>query len=278
MAQTTIATSADYADAMLTARKARTVLFFILLLLLAGQLTLFFLWHFNVTKKWIGPAPRASSQSASPGAAAYTPSNAPPGPGRVLVGGPGDPADYSSTTQPATRPTATALSSETLTTPPLRPTRRAEVLRYVIGVSVFLGTVCSILLALDLLLILTIMLVGRLIGISHVTRAYLWCLVLALLLFPWQAFLNNQDMTAHDFKVPGVLYTWDELVARGHWEKQDMPSRKVEILRWARFVVWPAAALIILFVVQSKSGRGLRLSLGEMALETDLDEATRPAM
>jgi hypothetical protein len=270
MAQTTIATSADYADAMLTARKARSVLFIILLLLLAGQLTLFFLWHFDVMDNWMGVAPAQQTEPGSPGAAA-DPAEPATQPVRIGVGGPGDPADYADpATRPAARQSDVPLGTETLR--PARPTRRAELMRYLVGVSVFLGTVCSILLALDLLLILTIMLVGRLIGISHVTRAYLWCLVLALLLFPWQAFLNNQNFSAHEFKVPGVLYTWEELVARGDWTREDTPDRKVQILRWARFVAWPAAALIILFIVQSKSGRGLRLSLGEMALESDLDE------
>lgn len=277
MAQTTIATSADYADALLTARKARSVLFVILLLLLAGQLTLFFLWRFDVVDRWIGAAPAAtaSSRAAPPAPAAQTP--APPATRPTSVGGPGEPRDYSLATQAAdaTPPPANeTLASETLRTPPARPTKGAQVLRYLIGVSVFLGTVCSILLALDLLLILTIMLVGRLIGISHVTRAYLWCLVLALLLFPWQAFLNNQNMTAQEFKVPGVLYTWDELVARGDWDEQDKLNRQVVALRWARFVAWPGAALVILLVIQAKSGRGLRLSLGEMELEAGLDDTT----
>ena len=47
---TTIAVAADYADAMMTARKAKNVLFLLLLLVLLTQLALFFLLKFNVVR------------------------------------------------------------------------------------------------------------------------------------------------------------------------------------------------------------------------------------
>ena len=58
-----------------------------------------------------------------------------------------------------------------------------------------------------ILLIAKIMLVGRLIGVAQVTSAFIWCVFLVVLLFPWQAFLQSTDFTG-DFKIPGVLYTW----------------------------------------------------------------------
>ena len=67
-----------------------------------------------------------------------------------------------------------------------------------------------IVLAIVILLIAKIMLVGRLIGVAQVTSAFIWCVFLVVLLFPWQAFLQNTDFTG-DFKIPGVLYTWNEL-------------------------------------------------------------------
>ena len=41
-------------------------------------------------------------------------------------------------------------------------------------------------------------------------------------------------------------------------------------MRWARFVVFPLAALVLLLIVQSKGSRGLRMALGEV--EYDVGE------
>src|ERR1051326_4383415 len=48
MADATMATAADYADAMLTARRAKNWLFLFLLLILLLQLAVFFLYHYDV--------------------------------------------------------------------------------------------------------------------------------------------------------------------------------------------------------------------------------------
>ena len=111
-----------------------------------------------------------------------------------------------------------------------------------------------------LLLIVVIMLVGRLIGVSRVVSAFLWCTVLAVLLFPWQAFLINQTFSSPEFKIPGVLYNWVELAARA----KAHPANKYEWLFWGRFVAWPVATLVILLIVQGNSQRGLRQALGEI--------------
>ena len=141
----------------------------------------------------------------------------------------------------------------------------ADRLHYVSGVSTFLGTVLPPLLAAVLLLIVNIMLIGRLIGVARVTSAFVWCLLLVLLLFPWQAFLNNATFTSAEFKIPGVLYTWDELVMTARFR----PARWEEaILKWARFVVFPVITLILLLVIQTKSNRGLRQALGEEPRES----------
>jgi hypothetical protein len=42
-------------------------------------------------------------------------------------------------------------------------------------------------------------------------------------------------------------------------------------LRWARFVGWPALAIILLLMVQAKSSRGLRAALGESELDSHDD-------
>jgi len=128
------------------------------------------------------------------------------------------------------------------------------VLEYLVGLTAFLGIALTIVLAIVLLLIVKIMLVGRLIGVSRLTSAFIWTVILAALLFPWQAFWAN-----YDFKIPGALYTWDELLHRVKFR----PQRDDAVLFWARFVAFPVLSLIILLSIQVRSRRGLQQALGE---------------
>jgi hypothetical protein len=193
MTQSAIATAADYADAMITARKAKNILFVIILLMLLGEISLFFAFRHGLSD------------------------------------------------------------------------RRIDGFKYLIGLIDFLGVALPIVLSIDLLLLAAIMLVGRLIGVSRVVAAFLWCVVLAVILFPWQAFLINQTFTSTEFKVPGVLYTWAELTARASVHP-DGPWKT--ILFWARFVGFPVVAVIILLIIQFSSRHGLRLALGETAADS----------
>jgi hypothetical protein len=151
-------------------------------------------------------------------------------------------------------------------------------LEYVTAICDFLGLVLSIVLSFVLLLLTMIMLVGRLIGVSKVTSAFIGSLLLLVLLFPWQAVLMTPLTPAEGvetrFKVPGVLYTWSEVTnpTYGATFSTDGKQPTFAILRWARFTVWPAVALVLLLTVQSRSSRGLRLALGEV--EFDVAEGT----
>jgi hypothetical protein len=142
----------------------------------------------------------------------------------------------------------------------------------------FLSMVCVVVLAVVLLLIVGIMLVGRLVGVSHVTSAFVWCVLLAALLFPWQSLWNypvaGTTQTSPDtnetlavgprYGLPGALYTWPELEHQAHFSNADY---RFAWLKWARFVVWPLVALLILGSVQVRSTRGLRFALGEAELQ-----------
>jgi hypothetical protein len=134
-------------------------------------------------------------------------------------------------------------------------------LEYAIDVTDFLGMVVAIVLAIVMLLLVGIMLVGRLVGVAYVTGAFIGTAVLVVLLFPWQAFLNQSPGPySMDVRIPGVLYTWPELQAR-----HDFASTPVldAILPWARFAGWPAVALIVLAGTQVRANRGLAMALGE---------------
>jgi hypothetical protein len=201
-----IATAADYADAMMTARRAKNGLVLLLLLCLLIQLALFFLVRFDV----INIYPTAATTTM---------------PANINVNVP-------------------------------------DLMHYVLGVTTFLGITLTIVLSFVLLLIVNIMMVGRLIGAGRVTGAYIWCLVLLVLLFPWQSFLNNAGLTPDvaSFKIPGALCTWAELSLNAHFSNADL---RIAILKWARFVAFPVLAILILLTIQVKSNRGIRQAMGE---------------
>lgn len=249
----TIAVAADYADAMMTARRAKNWLFILLLLVLLLQLTIFFLVRFRVIRM--------------------------DGDVSVTV-----PTGVDVATQPAD---GTAQPSDGATQPVVDATVQTktksfgveDVLRYIIPLTDFLGMALVIVLCFVLLLIVMIMLVGRLIGVSHVTSAFIWCVILAVLLFPWQALLIGSTRPPTDlpspyqataeqyppFKLPGALYTWPEL-------KRDVNfSGGAEgVLKWARFAGFPTVALLLLLMVQAKSSRGLKFALGESEVQVEV--------
>jgi hypothetical protein len=240
-ASTTLAVAADYADALMTARRAKNWLFILLMLILLSQLAIFLLIRFNVLK--------LQDRAAF------------------------DPA--------ATQPAGATASSRSIEV--------EAILRYVIPAMDFLGMVFAIVLVVTLLLLVTIMLVGRLIGVSHLTSAFLWCVLLAVFMFPWQAFLVSHERyhtySAADelttarhippqpaMKVPGVLYTWPELEADHDFEGRT----KVGYLKWARYVGFPLLALLVLMLVQAKSSRGLRFALGEADVPVEINHPEEP--
>lgn len=223
MPDSAIATAADYADAMLVARRAKRALVLLLLLMLLAQLALFFTARFSDA---------------------------------LFVAAP--PAPVEATTQPAPTTLATAITTPTT---PVQPANKwVDPLKYLIAITDFVGVTASIVLAAVLLLLVGIMLVGRLIGVARVTSAFVWCLILIVMLFPWQAFLNSEKMDRREFIIPGVLYTWDEFLVNARFENGlNAPA----ILKWARFAGFPIAAVLILFSIEVKSNRGLRQALGE---------------
>ena len=248
----TLAVAADYADALMTARRAKNWLFLLLILILLIQLGVFFSVKFNVLHLNDTVAVNASSSSV----------------------------------QTSATDTAATQSSTTVTTAtPKASTRVGEILRYVIPVLDFLGVILSVTLCVVLLLLAGIMLVGRLIGVSHVTSAFIWSVVLALMLFPWQAFLISGERystspwmspgevpAAPDqpaFKIPGVLYTYPEL-------SQDLdrmgPSMKTQeaVVKWARYAAFPIIALLLLLLLQGSSSRGLKFALGEAEMHVEV--------
>jgi hypothetical protein len=231
MATSPIATAADYADAMLSARRAKNALFLLILAVIVGQVAIFLVVRH-----------------------------------RPSLAGMGSMAD-TAVAAPATAPSGGTFSVQGL-------------LQWLVAITDFLGIALSMVLAAVLLLLLTIMLVGRLIGVSRVTSAFIWCLVLIVMMFPWQAVLTSPLTVAAegppvpDFKLPGVLYTWAELTHPVHGAMFDATAAKRStfvVLKWARYAAMPGVALVLLLMVQSKSSRGLKMALGEVEFDVARD-------
>lgn len=215
-----LATAADYADALITARKAVNALILILLLIVLGQLAIFFVGRYTDLLPIAAPAV-----------------------GTMMAA-------------PATGPSVDHFQAQ-------------DLMYHAVGLADFLGIALGVVLTMVLFLILKVMLVGRLIGVSRLTSAYIWSIVLLVLLFPWQAFLNNAAYNSSALRVPGVLYTWEELLLYAKFPNTPLYPA---IMHWARFVLFPFVALLLVLTIRVLSSRGLRLALGEaepVAVETD---------
>ena len=243
----TIAVAADYADAMMTARRAKNWLFILLLLVLLTQLTIFFLLRFKVLRldgDVSVTVPTGVDAAATQPEGATQPSDA------------------------ASQPVAASARVETAT----KSFGVPDILRYVIPVTDFLGITLLVVLTVVLLLIVMIMLVGRLIGVSHVTSAFIWCVLLAVMVFPWQAFLRDSAFTSREWVFPGALYTWEEL--RRDYSFENLSAAQ-SVLKWARFAGFPILALLLLLMVQAKSSRGLKFALGESEVQVEVTGGDR---
>jgi hypothetical protein len=209
MTTTQIQSNADYADALIAARRAKFTLFIVLTVAIVIQLVLFyFLRYPNVTHA---------------------------------------PAGIKATPQ--------AIINERM--------------QYAIGLLDFAGLVGSILFSLTILLLLHIQLAARVLGVARVTSSFILSLLIALLMFPWQAVLNNPainyDKVQNEIgmKIPGVLYTWAEVSNPkiGATFVIDPADWSGNLLHWARYVGFPLVTLILLAVAQIRSSRGIRQSL-----------------
>jgi hypothetical protein len=253
---TPLAVSADYHDALVTARRAKNWLFLLLLLGILAQIAVFCLARFtDVVRVRPGAEPQVKVPDVD-----------------IEKSRVAEPSSTTTTTAPVETETKRTVDVDTKVV-------AGGAIAWAVNCILYLGTVFSIVMAIVVLLIVLIMLVGRLIGVSHTTSAFIWAVILAVLVFPWQLFYGpetSREATAtttehnidlDDFRVPGVLYTWGELSQGLDFEKG---FGKVAVLRYARFIGFPVVALILLFMVQAKSGRGVKYALGEAEVHVDV--------
>jgi hypothetical protein len=133
---------------------------------------------------------------------------------------------------------------------------------YITAMLVILACVLAVLLGGVLLLMLMLTVVGRLGGAAPLTEAFLWSLVAALLLMPWQAVLNFPGAGGADFRIPGVLYTWAELAGQARFDLDSPLPLDRSMLKWARFVGFPLLTVMLFLGIQLRVRQGLRESSG----------------
>jgi hypothetical protein len=219
MAEPSIPNAADYADALLTTRRAKNWLTGLLILIVLFQVILFLLVRFELIERMLWPA--GSTPTTSP------------------------------TTLPTSQPVQEAYSVLNSSTP--MAVRIRHGLQSGLLISNLLAVLFSVALVGVLIITVNILLIGRLIGVAPVTSSLVWSVVLAAMLFPWQVILNGAPLA-------GALYTWRELLEHGRFATDQFPQA---VLWWGRFGAYPVIALIVLFVVQGRSKRGLASALGE---------------
>ncbi|UCG15600.1 MAG: hypothetical protein JSV19_09925 [Phycisphaerales bacterium] len=112
----------------------------------------------------------------------------------------------------------------------------------------FIGQASCALLALCFLASGQICLAGGLGGVRGSLSAFFWMLVLLALLFPWGRWLSG-------VQIPGVFLTFAELEDFS----PDFDEPLHEVLSYVRFLGYPALALLIALVGDSRYARGYRL-------------------
>ena len=247
------AASAVYHDALSTARGFRTLCFLVLLLCLVGQLGLFFAARYG---GGLVPVQGTDATITTPTGGSISTTSEP------------DVQDGRLTTD---RDVVGNVSTEKVDT-----SAAAQWIYAVLYVALWAGLVFSILLCLDLLFTTLVMLNGRTVGVAKVAKAFLWSLLLLMLLMPWQSILNHPTLRGGIFHLPGVLYTWPELNGTARPDSLGALFPNASIIGWLRFVVWPVVALILLFVVFGRSGTGIKEALGEDLPDLNDEPLDRP--
>ena len=180
----------------------------------------------------------------------------------------------------------TAATRALLTAPADHVAGRA-VLEYLVGLLDYAALILPLVLIGATAATLGVQVAARTVGAGPTTSSLAWALLLAVMLFPWQAVLNNPSINADDradaigMKVPGVVYTWAEVshpsqgatfaevtgrVPGAPPSEGPVPPTGVEraaaVLHWARYVGFPALAMVIVGLAHAAGERGLRRSFG----------------
>ena len=146
------------------------------------------------------------------------------------------PAKEAATTAAATTGPATTAAGLPLRTP----------IFWLLPATKFTALVACMLLVLTLMFCVDISLVGRLGGIAGFARAFFLSLILMAMLVPWQQVLKAPFSC-------GALFNLGQLEQARRKLQEDTLAQS---LHYARFIAYPALALLVLVIVQIAFGKG----------------------
>jgi hypothetical protein len=129
-------------------------------------------------------------------------------------------------------------------------------LAWVIKLCNYMLVVSSVVYSLTLLFGMKVSLVGRLGGISHITKAVFMSFVMVVLILPWQILFKGV--------IAGVIYTPAELLSA--WESFDKASIVSNATMFLRFTVLWLVVLLLLFWTQIKSIRWAKNTLKRLGI------------
>ena len=129
-------------------------------------------------------------------------------------------------------------------------------LAWVIKLCNYMLVISSVAYSLTLLFGMKVSLVGRLGGISHITKAVFMSFVMVVLILPWQILFKGV--------IAGVIYTPAELLSA--WESFDKASIVSNAMMFLRFTVLWLVVLLLLFWTQVKSIRWAKNTLKRLGI------------
>ena len=103
---------------------------------------------------------------------------------------------------------------------------------------------------------LLVVLVAQAPGVAQITRSLIWSVLLLFMFLPWQYF-------ARDFPIPGVIYSYAELLQRiGPHVAGDKVYPFELWMIYARFLVWPCFGLLALIITAERFRAGIMIAIG----------------
>lgn len=179
-------------------------------------------------------------------------------------------AVQSSETQPATsQPTAGRVTIGEVGKKTLEKAQRLEsqtfaeeILKWLLPATKFFGFVACVLLVLTFLMASQLSLLGRLGGVVGFVSGLFWALILLAMVTPWQQVLSAP-------LARGAMFNLGDLVARGA-AAHEQATFMGWVFYYGIFLAYPALALLVWLLVQTKFARGYKdsslASLGTIPL------------
>ncbi len=239
----------QFSEAFAIVKRAKNVFWWVLLLCLLVQLAGFVMVRFT---NYVSPRLGQSAQ---------TPAT------HVQVKADNVVLAAESSTQPAT--TAPAIKCETLATqqPSVQERPWYHVFCWLMPTSMFLGVIVGLLLILTLMWTVKLALLARASGMEGYMSGFFWSLIFWVLVIPWQHVMRGQIFVGATFSLQDLLNGTTDLLAGdgGRW---------ADLFYYARFAAYPAIAVIVLLIVQSKFAAGYKRMT--YSAETDITTPQTP--